>query len=94
VSSATDRDVREILHSAFAFVRSVEANRASAAITLDHVIQQQVKFLKSGEARPIVDPMGAQGVRISRYDELKQLKDQVDKLVSVAKEYFGSETAV
>jgi hypothetical protein len=94
VSNAPDRDTREILHSAFAFVRSVEANRASAAITIDHVIQQQVKFLKAGEIRPIVDASGSStGSRTSRYDEIKQLQDQVNKLVTVAREYFGSVTS-
>lgn len=86
MSEASERDARTILHSAFAFVQSVEANKASAAVTLDHVIAQQVKFLKSGEARPIVDSTGAStGDRTSRYDELKQLQSQVTELVTAAK---------
>lgn len=81
-----NRDGRAILHSAFAFVRSVEANRASAAITLDHVIEKQVQFLKAGTTRPIVDSQGASvGDRTSRYDELTNLKNQIDNLVSSAK---------
>lgn len=88
--SLSNRDGRAILHSAFAFVRSVEANKASAAVTLDHVLGQQVKFLKAGQTRPIVDATGASvGNRLSRYDELTNLQTQVDDLVNSAKGVTG-----
>ena len=86
MSTLSNRDGRRILHSAYTLVKSIEANRASASVTLDHVIEQQIRSLKTGETRPIVDSAGASvGNRISRYDELTNLKAQVDNLVESAK---------
>ena len=76
------RDRRSVLHSAFSFVRSYEANRATANVTLDHVLAQQVKFLKKDEKRVIVDASGESvGDRVSRYDSLQALKEDLEKVL-------------
>ncbi len=76
------RNRRNILHSAFTFVRSHEANKATASITLDHVLAQQVQMLKKGETRSIVDAAGNNaGNRPSRYDRLQTLKDDLTKVI-------------
>ena len=84
-SPAQDRDIKSLLHSAFSFVKSVEANKASAPLTLDHMLKRQITLLKAGEVRSIVSSAGkSMGDRISRYDQLKQLKAQVDAIVQSA----------
>jgi hypothetical protein len=78
-----NRDRRAVLHSAFTFVRSVEANRATAAITLDHVIEQQVKRMKRFEKRTIVDSSGkSYGDRVSYYDRLTLLAADLNDVIS------------
>jgi hypothetical protein len=74
------RDIRNILHSAFSFVRSIEANRATAAITLDHVLAAQIQFLKKDEKRTMTDATGSSlGDRISKYDQIRLLEDEFAK---------------
>lgn len=72
--AASGHDLRKTLHSAVAFVRSVEANRAIGTVTLGHMVREQIKFLKKGESRSIVDATGASvGNRMSRWDRLDRL---------------------
>lgn len=78
--------LRTILHSAFAYVRSQEANESTAAITLDHVIGDQIKLLKKDAKRIITDPSGdSMGERISRYDRLTALEDDLTKTIDAIK---------
>lgn len=75
-------DLRSILHSAYAFVRSVESNKAASALTLDHMIQEQIDTLKKGETRGILDARG--GVlekRASKWDQLDSLEKSLDAAV-------------
>ena len=75
-------DLRQVLHSAYTFVRSIEANKAAAAITLDHLVQEQIIALKQGEVRQITDAKGdTVGNRISRWDALDALDRQIDQAV-------------
>lgn len=67
--------LRATLHSAFAYVRSTEANKATANISLDHLITEQISFLKKDELRSIVDGRGdAAGYRASRMDKILMLE--------------------
>lgn len=76
-------DLRKTLHSAVAFVRSVEANRAMGVVTLKHMVREQLQFLGGEPAkresrgitrRSIVDSIGASvGNRLSRWDRLDRL---------------------
>jgi len=90
---------RKVLHSAYTLVRSVEANRALSTVTLDHLIQEQITLLDKDATRPLLDGKG--GVlsdtkgqplkRLSRRDQLTQLKDSVDSAVAQIKEASGDE---
>lgn len=68
------QDIHTILHSGYSFVRSIESNKAIAATTLDHIIQDYITSIKQGETRDIVDGAGTSiGQRTSRYDQLDDL---------------------
>lgn len=75
-------DLRKVIHSAYTFIRSQEVNKATASLTLDHLIQEQITRLKKGETRAILDSKGeSMGSRVSYLDSLdaleKELKDAV-----------------
>lgn len=75
-------DLRSTLHSAYALVRSTEANKATAALTLDHIIQEQIDRLKRGSTRDILDPKGESlGKVASRWDQLDALEKSLDQVV-------------
>jgi hypothetical protein len=77
------QDIRTKLHAAFTFVRSVEANRATASLTLDHLIQEQISSLKKGELRAVRDGVGTViDNRISRWDQLETLQKDMEAVVS------------
>src|SRR5258708_40005046 len=76
------KDVRQILHSAYTYVRSTELNKASASITLDALIDARIKSLQSGEVRALVDPEGnTVGTRASRSDRLDELQKSLNQLI-------------
>lgn len=76
------QDIRTKLHSAFAFVRGVEVNKATAALTLDHIIQEQINTLKKGELRAVRDGQGtAIDQRPSRWDQLDALGKDIASVV-------------
>jgi len=67
--------LRTTLHSAFSFVRSVESNKALSSVTLDHLIREQIAFLKKDSSRDIVDGQGESiGGRPSRWDRIDWLE--------------------
>lgn len=84
-TKAAPRSLRSVLHSAFSFVRSIESNQATSALTLDHLISQQIQSLKSGAVRPLLDGRGeVVGQRISRWDAIDKLeKDLLDAIEAV-----------
>lgn len=83
----SNRDLREVLHSGYSFVRGVEANKAAASITLDHLIQSQIDDLKSGETTAIIDAQGKTvGGRPSKFDQLDSLKKDIDAVVQAVKD--------
>ena len=75
-------DVLSTLHSAYSFIRSVESNNAIGALTLDHLIQDQINLLKQGSVRTMVDSAGLDnGTRISRWDQLNNLQNDMDAVI-------------
>lgn len=84
-TKAAPRSLRSVLYSAFSFVRSIESNQATTALTLDHLIGQQIQSLKSGVTRPLLDGRGeVVGHRISRWDAIDKLeKDLLDAIEAV-----------
>lgn len=80
-------NLRKTLHSAYTFIRSVEVNKATAAFTLDHLIQEQIDSYKQGSTRPIVDAQGnSVGSRTSKLDDLDSLKNDVAAVVQAVKD--------
>jgi len=80
-------DLRKVLHSAYSFIRSVEVNKASASLTLDHMIQEQISTLKKGETRALLDAKGdSVGSRISYIDALESLEKELADVVKAVKD--------
>ena len=76
---------RQILHSGYSFVRSIETNKAVSALTMDHIIQGHIDSLKKDSKRSsqLVDDGGKSlGDRISRWDQI----DEIEKLFTKAVE--------
>lgn len=87
------RDLRSALHSAFVAVRSREANLASSNITLDHLIKQQLKFLKKDEKRGIVDPSGVPaGERLSLSDKIDILESDLSQILDTIRKAQESDS--
>jgi hypothetical protein len=83
---SADRTLRKVLHSAYTFVRSVEVNKASAALTLDHLIQEQIDSIKQSSTRAILDSAGKDiGKRTSKLDDLDTLQQDVEAVVKAVK---------
>jgi DNA-binding transcriptional regulator YhcF (GntR family) len=75
-------DLRKILHSAYTFIRSQEINKATASLTLDHLIQEQITRLKKGETRAVLDAKGeSMGNRISYLDTLDSLEKELSDVI-------------
>lgn len=47
--------LRTVLHSAFSFVRATETNRATSAITLDHLLQERVTSIQKDKLPALDD---------------------------------------
>lgn len=76
-------DLRTVIHSAYTFIRSVEVNKATAALTLDHLIQEQINRLQSQTNRAILGSKGESlGDRISYLDSLDALQKQMQDAVT------------
>lgn len=81
-------DLRRVLHSAIAYVRSQEETKAVSSITLDHVIDIQIRRLQSSSDTQ-TDRQGF-SARKSRFDRLDDLEKQLDA-VSQALENAGND---
>jgi hypothetical protein len=80
--------VEEILHAAYSFVRAREANRAISALTLDHMIQEQIDGIQGGDSRYLLSE-GVQeviGLRIPKLDALEQIGKDIEQLVAAVEE--------
>lgn len=70
-------DLRRSLHSAYSFVRGVEQNRATASLTLNHLLQAQIQRIKGGENA---------GRRPSKLQELEKLEQDMEKVVKAVQD--------
>jgi hypothetical protein len=76
---------RQILHSGYTLIRSIESNKAISSLTMDHLIQGHIDALKPDATRAssLVDDSGQSlGNRTSRWDQI----DEVEKLFTKAVE--------
>lgn len=74
--------IRQTLADSITFVRSVEANKAASAVTLDHLIDEQIKNLKKGEQTQFVDAQGnSVGSRPSKWDVIDALQQEIASTV-------------
>lgn len=90
---SADKTLRKVLHSAYTFVRSVEVNRATASLTLDHLIQEQINTYKQASQRSIIDAKGQDvGSRSSKLDDLDTLEQEVASVVDSVQQ-AGSDAA-
>ncbi len=75
-------DLRAVIHSAYSYIRSTEVNRSASALTLDHMIQEQISSLKKRENSVVTDPDGESGGQLlSRWDRLDALEKELDQAV-------------
>lgn len=80
-------DLRRVIHSAYTLIRSQEVNKATASLTLDHLIQEQITRLKKGETRAILDSKGdSMGSRVSYLDSLDSLEKELKDAVKAIKD--------
>lgn len=87
MASGSGKSLREVLHSAYTFVRSVEVNRAVSSITLDHLIQEQISSYKQGSERSLLDGKGTDvGKRISKLDALSNLQTDINNAVKAVRD--------
>lgn len=76
------KDIQRVLHSAYAFIRGVEANKSTSSLTLDHLLSEQIQRLKQGETTVILDSAGQDtGSRPSRWDAIDAMVKEVDQVV-------------
>lgn len=83
----------ELIYGAIASVRGAEKNRAMAALTLDHLLYEQIQrieggdpnFITSVESRPVSQ-------RTPKLEQLDAIKRSIDDLVS-AVEQAGDDPA-
>lgn len=86
-------DLQRVLQSAYSFVRGVEVNKATSSLTLDHMIQEQIKKLKKGESRVLLDAGGdSVGNRVSYLDTLDSLETELSNVVKAVRD-AGSDPA-
>ncbi len=74
--------IEEILQASYSFIRGVEANKSISALTLDHLIQQQIDAIQGGDTRTLLTADGSSaGVRVSKLSQLDSIQAGIDQLV-------------
>lgn len=79
---------RDILHSGYTLIRSMETTKAISSLTLDHLIQAQIDALVQDSTRAsiLVDDHGKSlGDRISRWDEIDAIEQLFTQAVQALK---------
>jgi hypothetical protein len=73
-------ETRRVLHSAYAFIRSVKLGEVVGAKTFDHMIAERIQSLKGS-------PMDIGGsVRMSRWDRIDALEKMLEAVVTSVSE--------
>lgn len=76
--------LRTVLSDSYSYVRSTEANQSASAVTLDHILSEQINFLKKDATRDMVDGQGsAVGKRPSRWDRIDSLEKMLKATLDV-----------
>lgn len=79
--------IEEIIHSAYAFVRGAETNKAISSLTLDHLLQQQIDAIRGKGARLLLDAAGVKsGTRPGKLETLDKIQADIDNVVSKIQE--------
>lgn len=74
--------IQELLQNAYSFVRGAEANKAVAALTLDHLIQQQIDVIQGGDSQVLLNSAGdSTGLRASKLAMLDAIEKGIDQVV-------------
>ena len=81
-SSAEER-----LYSAYSFIIGVERNKALAALTLDHLLNEHIIAIEGEDPEFIMSVTGQTSeYKVSKLQRLETLKDDIDSLVSAVEE--------
>lgn len=82
---ANKRSVQELLHSAYSAVRASETTKSIAALTLDHLIEEQIASIRGGTPLNILDSAGKPvSVRVSKLAALTTIELDIDAVVKAA----------
>lgn len=80
---------RQILHSGYTLIRSIETNKAISSLTLDHLIQGHIDSLKADSVRAsqnVSDSGKSLGNRISKWDRVDEIEKLFTKAVEALKD--------
>jgi len=70
--------LRRSLAAGFSFIRGVEVNRSTAALTIDHLINEQIRSISHGATREMLDGKGAKyGGRVSKLDAIEVIEENI-----------------
>lgn len=87
MSETSGDSLRRALHAGFSFIRGVEKNRSTAALTLDHMLDEHIRTISRGETREILDGRGeSYGNRPSKLDALDALEERVKSAVKAVRD--------
>lgn len=77
---------RKSIHSAYSFVRGVEANKAAGSLTLDHLLSEKIRSLKPKSERSLLDASGKDmGMRPSKYDQIEAMEKELSDAIAKVK---------
>lgn len=84
---ANKRSIQELLHSAYTAVRASETTKSIAALTLDHLLEEQIASIRGGTPLNLLDSAGRPvGVRVSKLAMLTSIELDIDAVVGASKE--------
>jgi hypothetical protein len=87
--------IEDMLHAAYSSIRGREQSRATAPITLDHLLQQHIEAIRGGESRSLLSASGRREgghKKVSKLVALDNIKSQVDKVASAVNSAGGDKT--
>jgi hypothetical protein len=83
----------ELIHSAYAYVRGVEKNKALAALTLDHLLNEHIIAIEGGDPDYVMSIQGeASAMRLPKLKRIELVQKSIDDLVT-AVEAAGDDAA-
>jgi hypothetical protein len=77
----------ESIHAAYSYVRGVEKNRALAALTLDHLLNEHILSIEGGDPEYIMSVQGeAASLRIPKLKRIQEVQKHIDNLVAAVED--------